>query len=170
MFQPRQPGHVFNTFNFQGFSHSLFPNIHLKSLTSASMFISICCKCILTNKLLTQRGLPFSSPWEAWKHERLWKVGWKTTKTQGFLKSFNFVVFLGFFKTIWSSLERLWAAPWGGLRGVFEASWRVLEASWRRLGASWGCLGRVLGKMSKRGRVPPLFSRSFESQHGGRNR
>ena len=51
--------------SIQGFSHSLFPNIHLKSLTSASMFISICCKYILTNKLLTQRGLPFSSPWEA---------------------------------------------------------------------------------------------------------
>ena len=27
--------------------------------------ISICCNYVLTNKLLTQRGLPFSSPWEA---------------------------------------------------------------------------------------------------------
>ena len=104
MFQPRQPGHVFNTFNFQGFSHSLFPNIHLKSFPSASMFISKCCKCILTNKLLTQRGLPFSSPWEAWKHEKWWKIEWKTMKIQGFFKCFNFVAFWGCFKATWGSL------------------------------------------------------------------
>ena len=59
-FQPQQLEHVTNTFNFHGFSHFLFPDIHLKSLSSVSMFISICCKYMLTNKLLTQRGLPFS--------------------------------------------------------------------------------------------------------------
>ena len=121
MFQPRQPGHVFNTFNFQGFSHSLFPNIHLKSFPSASMFISKCCKCILTNKLLTQRGLPFSSPWEAWKHEKWWKIEWKTMKIQGFFKCFNFVAFWGCFKATWGSLEASLGCP---------------EASWRRLGGS----------------------------------
>ena len=121
MFQPRQPGHVFNTFNFQGFSHSLFPNIHLKSFPSASMFISKCCKCILTNKLLTQRGLPFSSPWEAWKHEKWWKIEWETMKIQGFFKCFNFVAFWGCFKATWSSLEASLGCP---------------EASWRRLGGS----------------------------------
>ena len=121
MFQPRQPGHVFNTFNFQGFSHSLFPNIHLKSFPSASMFISKCCKCILTNKLLTQRGLPFSSPWEAWKHEKWWKIEWKTMNIQGFFKCFNFVAFWGCFKATWGSLEAFLGCP---------------EASWRRLGGS----------------------------------
>ena len=121
MFQPRQPGHVFNTFNFQGFSHSLFPNIHLKSFPSASMFISKCCKCILTNKLLTQRGLPFSSPWEAWKHEKWWKIGWKTMKIQGLFKSFKFAVFLGYFTTTWGSLDASLGCP--------EASWRCLGAS-----------------------------------------
>ena len=78
--QPPQPGHVTNTFNFQGFSHFLFPNMHLKSLTSAPMFISICCKYSLTNKFLTQRGLPFSSPWkpESMKnHQKSDEKQWK---------------------------------------------------------------------------------------------
>ena len=35
--------------------------------------ITICCKYKLTNKLLTQRGLPFSSPWESLKARKIIK-------------------------------------------------------------------------------------------------
>ena len=106
---------------FKGSFHSLFPNTHGKSLSFFSMFISVCYKSMLTNKKLTQRGLPFSSRWEAWKHEKCRKSGWKTKKIWGFFKAFNFVVFLGCFKATWGSLEVSLACP---------------EASWRRLGTS----------------------------------
>ena len=132
MFQPRQPGHVFNTFNFQGFSHSLFPNIHLKSFPSASMFISKCCKCILTNKLLTQRGLPFSSPWEAWKHEKWWKNWMKNNENSRIFQMFQFCSILGVFQ---GNLRQL-GGVFGLSRGVLATSWGVLEASWRLLGGS----------------------------------
>ena len=107
------------------------------------MFISISYKYMLTTKLLTQRGLPFSSPWEAWKHEKCRKIGWKTLRIRGFFKTFNFAVLLRCFKATWGSLEVSLGCP--------EASWRRLGASWwilSVLAASWGPrgrLGRVMG-------------------------
>ena len=59
---PQRPEHVSNMFNLKGFSHCLFPTTPLKSLSSVSLFISISYKYVLTTKLLTQRGLPFSPP------------------------------------------------------------------------------------------------------------
>ena len=158
---------------FTGPLHSLFPNTHGTSLSFFSTFVSVCYKYMLTNELLTQRGLPFSSPWEAWKHDKWWKIGWKTMKIRGFFKSFKFVVFLGCFTATWGSLETSLGCPeasWrrlGGLRAVLEASWRVLEASWRCLGGILGRLGGILdvswGKCRKNAKGSLFFGRVLKA-------
>ena len=50
---------------FSGGFQLPMPKHSFKVIIIGLYVISICSKYILTNKLLTQRGLPFSSPWEA---------------------------------------------------------------------------------------------------------
>ena len=94
-------------------------------------------------------------------------------KIRGFFKSFKFGVFhrgslevsLGCPEASWRRL----GASEKRLGGFLEGLRSILEVSWRRLRAPWGHLGRVLGKMSKKGRVHSTFWRGFESQNEGKN-
>ena len=124
------------------------------------MFISICCKYILTKNCLLRGSALFLSMGSL-KTRKMMKNRMKKDENSRIFQMFQFCSILGVFQGNLRQLGGVFGLSRGVLAtswGVLEASWRllggswrrlggVLEVSWRRLGASWTCLGENVKKM-----------------------